>query len=540
MRFSAFVLAILLACPGPAPAKQPRPPVCTPGRFVVQGGQLLASIADSASLTIGDGTAAIGAGCPFGVSRIARPKRTSTLTAFWKICTGIARVRVKARFDAACDTLTGAVTGKKQKRQKFTATRSRCGDGIVDAGAGEACDGATGCTAPLHCSAACACVGDPGSRDTSFGSSGVATVGNAGMPFLAFGLGVQPSGSIIVAGGFNTLMADGGIGVARFTADGQLDPTFGAGGWTLTKPIPAIDFMSDMKVLPDGRILVAGRTGFGDNRVIVRYDADGHPDPLFGVGGTATFDSDSCYEVEPLLSVAPSGAVYAAFPDVGCTNPDFKARFVRLTESGAVDPGFDLKFNYPVTFSVVRPDERVAIATVVHPPDSVQLFEPTGLPVLSFGTGGMVFPSFGTSSAGGARLFADAGSRLVAITGAPTPAGAGFALERWTADGGDDQSFGSMGRVVTVGSSDEYALGLSFDATGRLVVVGSGPAALLVRRYADDGTLDTTFGVGTVAVPGMQGVDVAVLPDGKIIVLGRQMPAMGDPYRYGVLMRLWP
>jgi len=369
----------------------------------------------------------------------------------------------------------------------------------------------------------------------------VATVGISGVPFLLIGMGVQPSGGIVIAGSVGQFLSpDSGVAVARYTSDGQLDPSFGTGGWTLTKPSPVIDTVSDLAILPDGRIVVAGRTGGGDHRVILRYDVNGHLDPLFGVGGMLTIDSASCYEPGPRIAIAPNGALYASYPDVGCTNPDFKTKVVRLDDSGMVDGGFSVALNYPATFPVVRPDGRVALATVFHPPDSVQLFETNGLPDLAFGTGGAVFPSFGTFSAAGMRLFADAGSRLIGVTAAPTAGGTGFALERWTIDGADDQTFGSVGRVVTVGSGNEYATGLAIDASGRLVVPGSGPSGLLVRRYADDGTLDTGFAGGMVTLPAAQGVDAAVLPDGKIVIAGRLLPAASDPYFYGVLLKLWP
>jgi len=543
VRLAAIVSVLLLVATSSGRAKSPRPSICSSGRFVVQGGPLLDEVADARFLTVGDGTASIGTACTNGTARIARPKRTSTLAARWKPCANIAVVRVKARFDAACDTLTGVVRAKKHKRRSFTATRTRCGDGVVDAGNGEACDGDAGCGAQLHCSAACACAGDSGSRDASFGSSGVATVGYGNTPFLLLGMGVQPTGGIIVAGSIGAFgTPDAGVGVARFTSDGVLDPSFGTGGWTITTPAPTIDTVSDMRVLPDGRIVVAGRTGFGDHRVILRFDADGHPDPLFGVGGMVTLTSVSCFEPNPRIAVAPNGAVYASYPDVGCTNPNFKTKVVRLDDAGMVDGGFTLGLAVSAGLPVVRPDGRVALATFFQSPSSVRLFETSGLPDLAFGTSGAVYPSFGTYDPRGVRLFDDTGSRLVGAAAAPTAGGTGFALERWTADGADDDGFGSGGRVVTPGSGNEYAVGLAFDATARLVVVGSGPAGLLVRRYADDGTLDAAFaGGGAATLASAQGVDVVVLPSGEIVVAGRLLPAtMSDPYQFGALVRMWP
>jgi cysteine-rich repeat protein len=44
------------------------------------------------------------------------------------------------------------------QRQRFTATRSECGDGRLDPANGETCDGAEGCAPGSHCDADCVCI----------------------------------------------------------------------------------------------------------------------------------------------------------------------------------------------------------------------------------------------------------------------------------------------------------------------------------------------------------------------------------------------
>jgi len=70
-------------------------------------------------------------------------------------------------------------------------------------------------------------------------------------------VGFQADGKIIIVG--NTLNSGmGDFGVARFTADGQPDATFGTGGTM------AIDFFGDydaaqaVAIQPDGGIVVGG------------------------------------------------------------------------------------------------------------------------------------------------------------------------------------------------------------------------------------------------------------------------------------------
>src|SRR5262249_10129116 len=59
------------------------------------------------------------------------------------------------------------LTAKKSKlKQAFVARASRCGDGIVDAGGGEQCDGAP-CASGGACTADCTCAPPPTSTTTT-------------------------------------------------------------------------------------------------------------------------------------------------------------------------------------------------------------------------------------------------------------------------------------------------------------------------------------------------------------------------------------
>ena len=83
-----------------------------------------------------------------------------------------------------------------------------------------------------------------------------------------------------------------------------------------------------------------------------------------------------------------------------------------------------------------------------------------------------------------------------------------------------DPTFGAGGKVTTfVGNSNSDANAAAVQADGKIVVAG---IPLLVR-YNNDGSLDTTFGTnGIVNVSGIKyGVDVAIQPDGKILVTGQ-------------------
>lgn len=105
-----------------------------------------------------------------------------------------------------------------------------------------------------------------------------------------------------------------------------------------------------------------------------------------------------------------------------------------------------------------------------------------------------------------------------------------FILERYTSVGSLDTTFGINGRVTTdFGRQTDSARAIALQpADGKIVVAGNAnqpladPTAVLAR-YNFDGTLDTTFGTSgqvTAPVPGFFAFDLAILTDGKILVVG--------------------
>src|SRR5207245_11158739 len=53
--------------------------------------------------------------------------------------------------------MDGTLKAPKTPPVDFHAATSPCGDGVVDAGNGEACDGAAGCAAQESCTPGCTC-----------------------------------------------------------------------------------------------------------------------------------------------------------------------------------------------------------------------------------------------------------------------------------------------------------------------------------------------------------------------------------------------
>lgn len=162
----------------------------------------------------------------------------------------------------------------------------------------------------------------------------------------------------------------------------------------------------------------------------------------------------------------------------------------------------------------------------------------------SFGTGGkvttpVVFGQFYYGKAG--VLQPDGKIVVLAYSGNSN----GTALLRFNSNGSFDTGFGTNGQVLSTlitGEGKDIAL----QPDGKLVVVGhEAQNNYQIARYNSDGSVDTGFGasgLATVPIPGISaGADtVAVQPDGKILAGGEHIIiTMGKVFTYyGALVRV--
>ncbi len=126
-----------------------------------------------------------------------------------------------------------------------------------------------------------------GTLDTSFGGKGskglvMTNVGGGGADAIV----VQPDGKIVVAdsnaGGLTVL--------ARYTADGTLDTTFGSGGKLVTNiRLASQTRMASIALQGDGKIVLAGTVidpaTSTPEFVVARFNSNGTTDSTFGSGG---------------------------------------------------------------------------------------------------------------------------------------------------------------------------------------------------------------------------------------------------------------
>jgi uncharacterized delta-60 repeat protein len=330
-----------------------------------------------------------------------------------------------------------------------------------------------------------------GKLDTSFGSGGSTTASSVTSTDSAAVIAVQPDGKIIYAGTASS--PDGGTEweVARFTANGALDSTFGTGGIVTTEilnPAPTTTtFESPGAVLvqPDGKILVLGDVeNFGGyhgqgsffEQAVLRYTTNGTLDPSFGTGGEA---QSAAFAGGGELGLDASGDIFIA-PGPGWTSPE-----AELSPSGQVD-------------SAVTPAAITAAST------------PTLLSSGQFLLATTVAQGRSESHVQVTRY--NPGSTVASTS----------ALLRWTSANGKDAG-------TAVGALPG----------GQALILGShnNGASYALASVNPDGTLDSTFGTGgiTLFTPpaadagGFFTVTALVLPTGKILVIGQGTASNGSP-----------
>lgn len=350
--------------------------------------------------------------------------------------------------------------------------------------------------------------------------------------------------------------------------DGTPDPAFGTNGRvTLPLGTSANEAATTLARMADGRLVVAGTTGdFGTVDVaVVRLLADGSPDPSFGRNGRASFDVAGAAEyVDDLLVLADGRiVVVGAAGDPGSTR--LRAFVARLTSAGRLDVSFGVG-------GLVRTESEAAVAVARDaagrlviagtqltsdgtPAPAVTRLLPDGAPDALFAEAGtLVFSFFGSGTGRTENLKAvavdTAGRIVVAGEARGQFSGSGIGVARLLPDGAPDLSFGQNGQTTeTWPSASVWVAGMRIDGSGRVVVAGTydnpiaGPRNQMTAvRFTADGALDASFGQGgraTAVYEGTSNITAALEIDaaGRTVLAGISST---PPLSSAVVVRLLP
>lgn len=406
-----------------------------------------------------------------------------------------------------------------------------------------------------------------GSLDGTFGNGGIIT--NAILPQNPFG---QFCTSVIVQGVLNQprRITIGGWGsdgtnriysLARFTASGAFDTTFGTNSSGIIL-FPAArnsgqDAAAYAMALQAGQFVLAGSVGltFSESYfAAARFTSSGAVDGTFGDNGLVLANvSDAPGARANGVSLQPDGKIVAA----GATPPVYdwpnnrnKQSFAvaRLNDDGSLDGSFGaggkavtvIGSNDLAYAVALQPDGKIVAAgkSLYAGKDrfAVARYNPNGTPDASFGSNGAATALVGDggNQANAVRVQND--GKILAAGFASSGGYTHFALVRFNTNGTLDSSFGSGGTVLTTfalgGTELAYGLEIQNDAKivcGGLAAEVSGSSVTVdfaAARYHASGGLDLSFGSfgrvktnvggGTLDV----GYALALQPDGKILLAG--------------------
>jgi uncharacterized delta-60 repeat protein len=275
-----------------------------------------------------------------------------------------------------------------------------------------------------------------GSVDTDFGDNGTVTTAIDGNTSIGRGLALQEDGKILFAGG-----GFGGFALVRYGSDGTIDPTFGTDGLSLCPFNGGGAQANAIALQDDGQIVLAGYASSksGDSIAVARFDADGALDPTFSGDGTVEAAlPGGC--TASALAIADNGdivvagaasnqAMIARFTPAGMPDPTFYGTGIRKLTM----PGISMSNAYAVT---VQSDGKPIIAGVIGNATNDFLLvrmESDGYNYdEAFGTGGVVSTDFANNlDIGRAMAVQPNGSIVVAGTTNGGSEDRNFALARY-------------------------------------------------------------------------------------------------------------
>jgi uncharacterized delta-60 repeat protein len=421
------------------------------------------------------------------------------------------------------------------------------------------------------------CLLSGGVLDPTFGTNGVVTTNVASFDASgAYAVATYPKagtandGKIVAAGAASSYGSGQtqDMAVVRYNLDGSLDKSFGGSGQVTNSVGSSNDGAGDVIVQPDGKVVVAGWTGgSSSNFALVRYNANGSLDTSFGgnkAKGVVSTDINNSKDYGWVMALQADGKIVVAgttIPKNSTTTLDLAV--VRYNADGSLDTSFGTggkvtrHFSAPLAANI-HGGIDLAIDPSTNPLDAnagkivvaVQLGTDTflgpmvvlrlntnGSPDTSFGSNGAGYVSITTLNNGDTAAVAVQSDDRIVVAGVnpgTSSTGSDIGLVRFNPNGTPDAAFGSGGIVVSPLPNMERARSLAIQPDGKIDVAGdsydlsltNGTDPLMVARYsAADGSLDTSFGTGGIALStgfnvSADKVDVALEPDGRIVVAG--------------------
>ena len=281
-------------------------------------------------------------------------------------------------------------------------------------------------------------------------------------------------------------------------------------------------------------------------QILVERSSAGDLDPTFGIGGIVTNSLiPGNREAINDLALQPDGKIVAVGYST-CPDGNEDIALARYTTLGELDSSFGVGGVVTTSIGItsesahdviLQPDGKIIVVgyTKINPSmfhldhDMVMArYTSTGTQDSTFGHQGVVTASLtaGYDQAFAVALQPDNSLVMAGLISTGSGSDWDIALLRYTEDGILDASFGMSGVVTTSISNNDYARDVAVQPDGKIVVVGvCNSTNWAVVRYDNAGVLDQSFGSGGVIcgqwTGGFDRIDgVALQSDGKIVAVG--------------------
>jgi serralysin len=365
----------------------------------------------------------------------------------------------------------------------------------------------------------------PGDLDTTFGGDGKVTTDFTSQTDWAVATVIQPDDKVVAVGIAGYGGSNPKFALARYNTNGSLDTTFGGGdGKVLTDFTPRLDSAWAVVVQPDSKILTVGTAGGGlvgvnSKMALARYNANGTLDPAFGGGDgrvVTDFTRNRDYASTPILLMDGRVVVTGS---AGIDGPDPKFALARYNANGSLDTTFGGGDGKVVTDFTNGSDQSyggalqadgkiLAVGDANFGNRSTQKlalarYNANGTLDTTFSGDGRVVTTFTAGGASGDDVVVQPDQRIVVSGNASYWKTNGrFALARYDTDGSLDATFGGDGKVVTdISSRWDYAHAVALQLDGKMIAAGEAgwtptnrDIKFALARYNVDGSLDSSFG----------------------------------------------
>ena len=339
-------------------------------------------------------------------------------------------------------------------------------------------------------------------------------------------------------------------------SSGSLDTAFGGNGLTNTAIGAGEDQARGIVIQPDGRYVVAGWSDTGGGNydfAVVRFNADGSLDTSFSGYGKQTTQIAAGTFADQAYGIAAQadGKIVVAGSTNDGTTDDFA--IVRYNANGSLDTGFSGDGIQTTSLSAaddgataiaIQTDGKILVTGWSDFSFAIARYDSTGLLDPTFDAYGLFTGSFGSDTSVANAMALQPDGKIIIAGYGYSGTSWDFGVARLTAAGAFDSTFSGDGKALfhvnSTGFDVEEFKAIAIQSDGRILLAGRTVGAVggdtfdaILMRLDTGGNPDTSFGGGDGMVTlNLSSWDefnsVVVQADGKILAAGSVQTGFGE------------